>query len=348
MTCFLPSSAWNFQTSTDFTETPDLFSPNPHGLYPAVFLECPPWQATDRTALAVSSKGSDALICHVLRNALVKATILRSHWWNFCNLMFSNTSHTDRQRVTWQRHQGSVDSVAIKSETENWTETTYFKENHSQIEPLQQFLFPPWVCLVFWTFLRKLWRQTKLPSITWRYYDKNFQPSVLLDSVFPSVFNRRSKHVVTSQNTLPSNGNRRTFLQKWGKNKELIFSSEPGLSSRAWPKCPGSSISHTGSSVPPIRNTAPSQQTSATPNQGMLPRCWFKGRNISSHQAISFRKWSFRKGSYTRPREAGSLPVSCEQLCSEENSLFLKQRINDWGRKSRYPKGKTPTFKGAI
>lgn len=100
-----------------------------------------------------------------------------------------------------------------------------------------------------------------------------------------------------------------------------------------------------GMSVPGLEHSPPSR-AARPPNQGAPPQNWFRRKNISRHWAISFRKWSFRKSFYTSTSkacctfsQAGSLPLFCKQSRSEENNLFLKQRINDHGRKSRYPKG---------
>lgn len=54
----------------------------------------------------------------------------------------------------------------------------------------------------FWTFLHMPWQHAKLPCISFRSCEQNFQPSVRLDSAFPSVFTRHSKHTHQPQSSL--------------------------------------------------------------------------------------------------------------------------------------------------
>lgn len=121
------------------------------------------------------------------------------------NMVFSSKSHIShiyRQKVVCKTHYSTIDCIPSKSETENWTEIKFFKDSKFLKSKTQSNFCFHLVCVWVLDISSHAMATRKVTLYQFRSCEQNFQPSVWLDSAFPSVFTRHSKHTHQPQSSL--------------------------------------------------------------------------------------------------------------------------------------------------
>lgn len=130
--------------------------------------------------------------------------------------MVSNTSHTGRESPGRAIRAVSI-PLLLEVKLNPGLRQPISKKIILKSNPYNNFCSHPDCAWGFGRFFTSFGGRQKYPLSV--VLGQNSQPSVLLDSAFPSVLNRRSKHAATSQNTLPSDSKTRTFPQNEEKPK---------------------------------------------------------------------------------------------------------------------------------
>lgn len=142
----------------------------------------------------------------------------------------------------------------------DWDKTFQRKSLSNWKQHLEQFLFPPSMHLVFGCLFTSLSNRGNYPQSFLDTMKKNFQPSGLLDSAFPSVFNgtpskptrhrthflRMAKNTKTPQNNNKTKKPKPCFLPQRRKTKQLKLSQEVEFSSGAGRQRPSSCAGRVG------------------------------------------------------------------------------------------------------